>query len=192
MYHDVKPEGYQVKTLKLSSSLKVNPNYILQDQEPEYTKVRRKGNRLRDPHSESQGNWNRSSLSVKLTFYLHSQNISNHSIFSSVYVNPSCPLRTHFWSHHDSVFQTKYTQLPINKLTTTASFVHQASTNFIESDNPGSTDSEVRKILTLHIPITEYDTLGSESESEVASRAVNQAAKFRPQRGFCLNIFFIL
>lgn len=28
---------------------------MFQDQEPEYTKVRRKGNRLRDPHSESQG-----------------------------------------------------------------------------------------------------------------------------------------
>lgn len=100
-------------------------------------------------------------------------------------------LRT-FLISQDSTIQSKYTQLPINKLTTTASFVHQASTNFIESDNPGSTDSEVRKILTLHIPITEYDTLGSESESEVASRAVNQAAKFRPQRGFCLNTLFTL
>ncbi|XP_037045508.1 Down syndrome cell adhesion molecule-like protein Dscam2 isoform X1 [Bradysia coprophila] len=85
VYHDVKPDGYQ-------------------REEPEYTKVRRKGNRLRDPHSESQ-----------------------------------------------------------------------------ESDNPGSTDSEVRKILTLHIPITEYDTLGSESDNEVSSRAINQA-KYRPQR----------
>lgn len=37
VYHDVKPDGYQ-------------------REEPEYTKVRRKGNRLRDPHSESQGN----------------------------------------------------------------------------------------------------------------------------------------
>ncbi|CAD7083563.1 unnamed protein product [Hermetia illucens] len=85
VYHDVKPDSYNNK-------------------EPEYTKVRRKGGRLRDPHSESQ-----------------------------------------------------------------------------ESDNPGSTDSEVRKILTLHIPITEYDTLGSESDNEVSSRAVNQA-KYRPQR----------
>lgn len=56
---------------------------------------------------------------------------------------------------------------------------------FIESDNPGSTDSEVRKILTLHIPITEYDTLGSESDNEITSRAVNNqtAAKYRTQRG---------
>lgn len=29
---------------------------MLQNKEPEYTKVRRKGGRLRDPHSESQGN----------------------------------------------------------------------------------------------------------------------------------------
>lgn len=28
---------------------------MIQGKEPEYTKVRRKGNRLRDPHSESQG-----------------------------------------------------------------------------------------------------------------------------------------
>ncbi|XP_049816620.1 Down syndrome cell adhesion molecule-like protein Dscam2 [Schistocerca nitens] len=58
--------------------------------EPEYTKVRRKGGKLRDPHSESQ-----------------------------------------------------------------------------ESDNLGSTDSEVKKILTLHLPISEYDTLGSDSEGEL-------------------------
>ncbi|XP_042239240.1 Down syndrome cell adhesion molecule-like protein Dscam2 isoform X3 [Homarus americanus] len=33
-----------------------------------------------------------------------------------------------------------------------------------ESDNLGSTDSEVKKILSLHMPISEYDTLGSDSE----------------------------
>lgn len=60
--------------------------------------------------------------------------------------------------------------------------IHQIVLNFLESDNPGSTDSEVRKILTLHIPITEYDTLGSESDNEMSARAVN-AAKYRPQRG---------
>lgn len=60
--------------------------------------------------------------------------------------------------------------------------IHQIVLNFLESDNPGSTDSEVRKILTLHIPITEYDTLGSESDNDVSSRAVN-SAKYRPQRG---------
>jgi hypothetical protein len=36
-----------------------------------------------------------------------------------------------------------------------------------ESDNLGSTDSEVKKILTLHLPISEYDTLGSDSEGEI-------------------------
>lgn len=54
---------------------------------------------------------------------------------------------------------------------------------FIESDNPGSTDSEVRKILTLHIPITEYDTLGSESDNDMASRS-NQS-NYRHHRGKC-------
>lgn len=37
-------------------------------------------------------------------------------------------------------------------------------TCFAESDNLGSTDSEVKKILSLHMPISEYDTLGSDSE----------------------------
>ncbi|KAF4524305.1 hypothetical protein B566_EDAN005361 [Ephemera danica] len=77
VYHDLKPSGADT--------------YKMRHKEPEYTKVRRKGNRLRDPHSESQ-----------------------------------------------------------------------------ESDNLGSTDSEVKKILTLHLPISEYDTLGSDSEIEPA------------------------
>jgi len=35
-----------------------------------------------------------------------------------------------------------------------------------ESDNMASTDSEVKKIMTMHMPISEYDTLGSDSEGE--------------------------
>ncbi|KAL3285575.1 hypothetical protein HHI36_000105 [Cryptolaemus montrouzieri] len=82
VYHDVKPPP--IDKFKLGHN-----------KEPEYTKVRRKGGRLRDPHSESQ-----------------------------------------------------------------------------ESDNLGSTDSEVKKILTLHLPISEYDTLGSDSEGD--GRATSQ------------------
>nr|XP_023018250.1 Down syndrome cell adhesion molecule-like protein Dscam2 [Leptinotarsa decemlineata] len=82
VYHDVKPPPND--KFKLGHS-----------KEPEYSKVRRKGGRLRDPHSESQ-----------------------------------------------------------------------------ESDNLGSTDSEVKKILTLHLPISEYDTLGS--DSEIDGRATSQ------------------
>ncbi|XP_050541670.1 cell adhesion molecule Dscam2 isoform X2 [Daktulosphaira vitifoliae] len=59
-----------------------------QRKEPEYTKVRHKSKKLRDPHSESQ-----------------------------------------------------------------------------ESDNLGSTDSEVKRILTLHLPISEYETHGSDSDN---------------------------
>ncbi|XP_068083883.1 cell adhesion molecule Dscam1 [Anabrus simplex] len=77
VYHDPKLSG-------------AADSYKFRHKEPEYTKVRRKGGRLRDPHSESQ-----------------------------------------------------------------------------ESDNLGSTDSEVKKILTLHLPISEYDTLGSDSEGEI-------------------------
>ncbi|KAI4469263.1 titin [Holotrichia oblita] len=82
VYHDVKPPP--------------NDKFNLgRNKEHEYTKVRRKGGKLRDPHSESQ-----------------------------------------------------------------------------ESDNLGSTDSEVKKILTLHLPISEYDTLGSDSEGD--GRATSQ------------------
>ena len=42
------------------------------------------------------------------------------------------------------------------------SYVHVLTLS--ESDNLGSTDSEVKKILSLHMPISEYDTLGSDSE----------------------------
>uniref|UniRef100_A0A6P7FJH3 Down syndrome cell adhesion molecule-like protein Dscam2 isoform X4 n=1 Tax=Diabrotica virgifera virgifera TaxID=50390 RepID=A0A6P7FJH3_DIAVI len=83
VYHDVKPPP--IDNFKLGHS-----------KEPEYSKVRRKGGRLRDPHSESQ-----------------------------------------------------------------------------ESDNLGSTDSEVKKILTLHLPISEYDTLGSDSDG-ADGRATSQ------------------
>nr|XP_049701279.1 Down syndrome cell adhesion molecule-like protein Dscam2 isoform X20 [Helicoverpa armigera] len=80
--------------------LKQNDKY--KGKEPEYTKVRRKGNRLRDPHSESQ-----------------------------------------------------------------------------ESDNLGSTDSEVKKILTLHLPITEYEDDASDDASAPHSDSEPQA-RLRP------------
>lgn len=52
---------------------------------------------------------------------------------------------------------------------------------FLETE--GSTDSEVRKILTLHIPITEYDTtLGSESDNECSAKSMKQT-KYKSQRG---------
>ena len=38
--------------------------------------------------------------------------------------------------------------------------------NFSESDNLGSTDSEVKRILTLHRPISENDTITSDSDVE--------------------------
>ncbi|XP_041984481.1 Down syndrome cell adhesion molecule-like protein Dscam2 isoform X2 [Aricia agestis] len=79
--------------------LKQNDKY--KGKEPEYTKVRRKGNRLRDPHSESQ-----------------------------------------------------------------------------ESDNLGSTDSEVKKILTLHLPITEYEDDASDDAS--APRSDSEPQRLRP------------
>lgn len=45
-----------------------------------------------------------------------------------------------------------------------------------ESDNLGSTDSEVKKILSLHLPISEYDTLGSDTEG---SSQQQEMASFR-------------
>ncbi|XP_073994587.1 Down syndrome cell adhesion molecule 4 isoform X2 [Rhodnius prolixus] len=43
-----------------------------------------------------------------------------------------------------------------------------------ESDNLGSTDSEVKKILTLHLPISEYDTHGSDSDIDAQNAASTQ------------------
>lgn len=40
----------------------------------------------------------------------------------------------------------------------------------------------MRKILTLHIPITEYDTLGSESDNECSAKSLKQS-KYKSQRG---------
>lgn len=51
-----------------------------------------------------------------------------------------------------------------------------------ESDNLGSTDSEVKKILTLHLPISEYDTLGSDSEGEDGAQS-QELVSFRHRLG---------
>lgn len=48
-----------------------------------------------------------------------------------------------------------------------------------ESDNLGSTDSEVKKILTLHLPISEYDTMGSDSEGDAGTHASQELISFR-------------
>lgn len=98
----------------------IDPNwnfFIFQYKEPEYSKVRRKSGKLRDPHSESQ-----------------------------------------------------------------------------ESDNLGSTDSEVKKILSMHLPISEYDTLGSDSEGEsrmCGGTASQELVSFRhrPRSGTLQKIF---
>lgn len=50
---------------------------------------------------------------------------------------------------------------------------------FAESDNFGSTDSEVKKILTLHLPISEYDTLGSDSEADGRQTNNQELVSFR-------------
>lgn len=62
VYHDVKPESYHVSRqgkVKESKgkSLLTYFSFSTQSKEPEYTKVRRKVGRLRDPHSESQGDY---------------------------------------------------------------------------------------------------------------------------------------
>lgn len=44
-----------LKEILFFRNISIMKLYDTQGKEPEYTKVRRKGNRLRDPHSESQG-----------------------------------------------------------------------------------------------------------------------------------------
>lgn len=62
-------------------------------------------------------------------------------------------------------------------------------TKISESDNLGSTDSEVKKILTLHLPISEYDTLGSDSEGD--GRATSQEMMSFSHRMRGKNIYVI-
>nr|CAD7197272.1 unnamed protein product [Timema douglasi] len=111
VYHDPKPSGAETYKFRHAEESDESSHFVClqQQKEPEYTKVRRKGGRLRDPHSESQ-----------------------------------------------------------------------------ESDNLGSTDSEVKKILTLHLPISEYDTLGSDSEGETPGGQVaasQELVSFRHRMG---------
>lgn len=54
-----------------------------------------------------------------------------------------------------------------------------------ESDNLGSTDSEVKKILTLHLPISEYDTLGSDSEGDGRATSQELMSFNQRMRGEC-------
>lgn len=54
---------------------------LLQNKEPEYTKVRRKGGRLRDPHSESQG-MNRECLRNRLINIINAQNPKNRNLIA--------------------------------------------------------------------------------------------------------------
>lgn len=53
------------------------------------------------------------------------------------------------------------------------------TTCFSESDNLGSTDSEVKKILTLHLPITEYEDDASDDASALHSDS-EPGARLRP------------
>lgn len=100
---------FQVEALNAQSAKRLT--FYLQSKEPQYTKVRRSGSRLRDSDSQD--------------------------------------------------------------------------VQFLETE--GSTDSEVRKILTLHIPITEYDTtLGSESDNECSAKSLKQT-KYKSQRGKHFN-----
>ncbi|KAK3913833.1 Down syndrome cell adhesion molecule-like protein Dscam2, partial [Frankliniella fusca] len=109
--------------------------YKLRHKEPEYTKVRRKKSKLRDPHSESQGQLGETDLHDHIK--IHLRGISLFYSDSLLFFFPPIPT---------------------------------------ESDNLGSTDSEVKKILSLHLPISEYDTLGSDTEG---SSQKQEMASFR-------------
>lgn len=57
-----------------------------------------------------------------------------------------------------------------------------------ESDNLGSTDSEVKKILTLHLPITEYEDDASDDAS--APHSDSEPARLRPAHPATCRAFF--
>ncbi|XP_061500110.1 cell adhesion molecule Dscam2 isoform X1 [Anopheles gambiae] len=113
------------------------------------------------------------------TFQLNKQTYSESSYSGNVYSGPYHSVRGSF-VYHDVKTESYHNKEPEytkvrrkggSRLRDPATSEPIDINQFIESDNPGSTDSEVRKILTLHIPITEYDTLGSESDNDIASRS---------------------
>lgn len=62
-----------------------------------------------------------------------------------------------------------------------------------ESDNLGSTDSEVKRILTLHLPISEYDTHGSDSDNDEVRRnqsASQELVSFRHRMSRGKSVFY--
>lgn len=72
--------------------------------------------------------------------------------------------------------------MPIRGVFTATNFLLLSTdkiVNIAESDNLGSTDSEVKKILTLHLPITEYEDDASDDASAPHSDSEPQA-RLRP------------
>ncbi|XP_022215405.2 Down syndrome cell adhesion molecule-like protein Dscam2 isoform X3 [Drosophila obscura] len=110
------------------------------------------------------------------TFQLNKQTYSESSYSGNVYSGPYHSVRGSF-VYHDVKPESYHSKEPeYTKVRRKVGRLRDP-----HSESQGSTDSEVRKILTLHIPITEYDTLGSESDNDVSARALN-SAKYRAQR----------
>lgn len=55
-------------------------------------------------------------------------------------------------------------------------FIYRVYFTSSESDNLGSTDSEVKKILSLHLPISEYDSLDESDDDSAAAEEMEAAA----------------
>ncbi|XP_070509703.1 cell adhesion molecule Dscam1 isoform X3 [Chironomus tepperi] len=118
------------------------------------------------------------------TFQLNKQTYSESSYSGNVYSGPYHSVRGSFVYHDNQKDSYRSKEPEYTKVRRSGSRLRDSESQdiqFLESDNPGSTDSEVRKILTLHIPITEYDTLGSESDNECSAKSVKQA-KYKAQR----------
>ncbi|CRK92906.1 CLUMA_CG006322, isoform A, partial [Clunio marinus] len=111
------------------------------------------------------------------TFQLNKQTYSESSYSGNVYSGPYHSVRGSFVYHGNKSDSHRTKEPEYTKVRRSGSRLKSSDSQdiqYLESDNPGSTDSEVRKILTLHIPITEYDTLGSESDNEWSAKSLKK------------------
>ncbi|XP_065077714.1 cell adhesion molecule Dscam1 isoform X2 [Ochlerotatus camptorhynchus] len=149
-----------------------------QNRDQQYLAVRaqqnsRNSNSVDSGSFKAEGNEYIEDICPYATFQLNKQTYSESSYSGNVYSGPYHSVRGSF-VYHDVKTENYHNKEPeYTKVRRKGGsrLRDPATSEPIESDNPGSTDSEVRKILTLHIPITEYDTLGSESDNDMASRS---------------------
>ncbi|XKL59015.1 hypothetical protein PGB90_000031 [Kerria lacca] len=118
------------------------------------------------------------------TFQLSKPSYSESTFSGNVYSGPYHSVGGSFVYHNvksstSSIKQKYIKDYEYTKVRRTGNKIKDLQSESQESDNFGSTDSEVKKILTLHLPISEYDTLGSDSEGDGRQTNNQELVSFR-------------